>query len=221
MNFRKTLIALAGVALLGLTACSDNDGPDPNLPLKQDLRIEKYVGGATYAFANFLAKRGDDPVKVKLSNGASIKVNGTSMDYYDYGEYNLSDYDYYATMNNADSYEFEFVRNDRHTYVNTISTDWVKEMPVGSVTQITNGQRMPFAAELTNGEVEVYLLNETKVYKADAALGLGYTFRDVPKGTYTLRITVSETHNVVQSDNNAGGSMTMMKITEKKGVTVL
>lgn len=209
------------MALIGMSACDKENGLDPNLPLKQDLRIEKYVGGNTYAFANFLAKQGNDPVKVKLENGASVSVNNQKMEFYDYGEYNLSDYDYYLTMGNEKSYEFELIRNDRHTYVNTISTDWVDEMPVGTVTQITNGERVPFAKDLSHGEVNVYLLSSNTSYQADAAMGLGYTFRNVPKGTYTLRITVSETRNVTQSDNNAGGTMTMMKISEKKGVTVI
>lgn len=218
---KKIMMAFAGLALIGMSACDDDDGIDPNLPLRQDIRIEKYIGGNTYAFANFLAQRGDEPVKVRLDNGASITVNGQRMDYYDYGEYNLTDYDYYATVGNDRSFEFRFVRNDRHTYVNTISTDWVEAMPAGDVTQIKNGERVPFAVNLTNGSVAVYLLSSNASYQADAAMGLGYTFKDVPKGTYTLRITVSETRNVVQGDNNAGGTMTMMKITEKKGVTVI
>lgn len=218
---KKTMLLLAGVALIGMSACSDDKGIDPNLPLKQNIRIEKYMGGYTYAFANFMALSGKDPVKVKLDNGASITVNNRKMDYYDYGEYNLADYDYYATVGNVDSYEFKFVRNDRHTYVNTISTDWVEEMPVGDVTTITNGERVPFASDHVVGDVAVYLISSNTSYQADAAMGIGYTFNNVPKGTYTLRITVSETRNVVQSDNNAGGTMTMMKITEKKGVTVI
>lgn len=218
---KKIMMTLAGVALIGMSACSDDKGIDPNLPLKQDIRIEKYIGGYTYAFANFIASKDGDPVKVKLGNGASITVNNKNMDYYDYGEYNLTDYDYYTTVGNVSNYEFKFVRNDRHTYVNTISTDWVDEMPIGDVTKITNGERVPFAATLTHGDVTVSLLSSNASYHADAAMGIGYTFNNVPKGTYTLRITVSETRQVEQSDNNAGGTMTMMKITEKKGVTVI
>jgi hypothetical protein len=218
---KKFLIPMLAMFAFMLTSCNDDsNGLDANTPIYQEYRVEVLWDGTVNAFANFYSDYANR-TRVKLDNGASIKVNGKSMVYEatDSGEDDTFDYACTLTGTGTDVI-FDFTRSKGNVLTNQISTNDAQKVNITTeMKTITNGQIFQVEessdASAFNSSLRVLLLRSgsSTVYSADV-YGTSYSFRNVPEGNYVMRLISYVTKSLQEQNSNAGGTISVYQVSQ-------
>ncbi|MBO5748826.1 MAG: hypothetical protein II308_08420 [Muribaculaceae bacterium] len=200
-------LAMAFMAVFA-TSCNEDSSLDPTLPLYQHYEVDFYPKYTT-AMANFHKHTAEGEV-VELNNGASIAVNGNQMAYYGVGE-DEGYFDYSVSYIQGDQITFTFTRGKDKVYTNSVSRADVTTVVIPtSLNVIRNNEAISVDCKPTAYEKLTAVLfpltgATASSYVAATNYASGeFTFTNVPKGSYTLRVT--NRRQIPTSQNDAGAS---------------
>lgn len=218
---KKFLIPMFALCALLLTSCNDDSKSlDPNTPLYQEYRVEVLWDGTVNAFANFYSDY-TNRKRVKLDNGASIKVNGKSMSY-EATDANVDDtFDYACTITGTGSdVIFDFTRSKGNVLTNSISTNDAQKVDITSdMKLITNGQlyQVESESDVTSFDSSLRVLlmqtGSSTIYTAEI-YGTSFSFHNVPIGSYVMRLISYVTKSLQQQNSNAGGTISVYQVSQ-------
>lgn len=225
----KTSIAAFALLLSGAAfqSCSDDDGMDSTLSIYQ--QYEVLVNGEDKsAFANFRIG-GANGDRIQLTNGSEINVNALTMWYSEPESATEPEFLYASELEkNHRKAIFVFRRTDERVLTNEISFDYI--LPVGipaELEKVSNGT--PFALNFptqprSGVTYKVMLTGGTSQERTyDGMLSPvddRVMFNGVPNGSYILTVDASVSIPTVDNDGEAGGSITLIRRTQKRAVKV-
>ena len=205
---RKIIYLAMAVMAVFATSCNEDNNLDPTLPLYQHYEVDFYPKHAV-AMASFHKHTAQGDV-VKLNNGATITVNGNKMAYYGVGD-DEGYFDYSANYVLGNEITFVFTRSKDKVYTNSVSRSDVTTVVIpSSLNVIKNNVAYTVDCKPTGYEkltaVLFPLVGATaSSYVATTNYVTGeFTFTNVPKGSYTLRVT--NRRQIPTSQNDAGAS---------------
>lgn len=218
------------MTLCGLlfASCSDDENDfaesDSTTPIYQQYEIDFYPTFQN-VFANF-SNNDKNGTKVKLANGASIKVNSSAMNFTE-DDSSTGGWNYYKMMQQKEeNISLTFKRNNNSEYVNTVSRSEIGEVKMPTtLTTIYNG--VPFSVEYDftrmqgNEELECTLRQSSGTNAGVIYTGFinqmngTITFTDVPEGSYTLQVMTKRTMATSENNLPASGEITLYYVDYK------
>lgn len=207
-------LGLSLLALLPLTSCEDdNNGMDPSLQLYQQYEVIVQPG-VKAAYANFrLGSAAGD--RVELTDGSWLKINALTTYYQPSVSATDPEFNYAVVLDSHHNKAiFTFHRSDDMELRNEVSLENLPRIGIPlEAKSITNGVPVSLTlGEVSPTDTDVTLRTtgaKSEIYHAQYG-PLGYEFRDVPAGEYTLVADYVQVTPTGSNDGNAGGSITVI-----------
>ena len=207
-------LGLSLLALLSLPSCEDdNNGMDPSLQLYQQYEvIVTSAGKAAYANFRMGSAAGD---RVELTDGSWLKINALTTYYQPSVSATDPEFNYVAVLDeNHKRAIFTFHRSKETELVNEVSLENLPRIGIPvEARNITNGVPVNFALgdiEPTQADITLRTTSgKSNVYRAQYT-PLGFEFRDVPAGTYSLVADYVQVTPTESNDGKAGGTIAVV-----------
>lgn len=211
------------VMAIFVTSCNEDSSLDPSTPIYQHYEVDFYKNYAV-VMANFHEHTAEGDL-VELNNGAYLRVNNMKIDYYGTG--NGKDYfDYYSGNINSDIITINFKRNSNTEIINTVNRSDVSAIEIpADLIEISNDEWIDVNYAPTGFEKLTAVLfplngiHSGYVATTDHVTGK-FTFKDVPVGNYTLRVTIRRQIPTKENDRGASGLIDIYSV-DSKNVRVI